>query len=278
MGVGIMIGGIGIMSAVLVLASASTPLVHGLQPRGAAVLWIFVGPSLVPLLVDLSRKDSVASSSQLANRAMLGSLVCFGSVLAFPTPGTQVAIGTLPCWILLGVLLQDAMNAGSQSPWWEGAGSRWAKAATMMVLLVFAIHTSNRWVHNTPLHLRGASFLRLEASLAEKELAIARAIEETNCDRLVFDGHSHNRFYFWTHTRPLTAANPTFWPRMLTAREQKRWMEQLDRTDKCCIVVPTESTRLAADYMPELRQSLRQHWSEQYSTHGWLIAKRDQDD
>ena len=278
MGVGIMLSGIGIVSGVLVLVSAGTPLLHGLQPRGAAMLWIFVGPSLVPLLVDPSRKKLFDSSTQLANRAMLGSLVCLGAVLAFPTPGTQVAIGTLPCWILLGVLLQDAMNAAARAPTWEGVRSRWAAAATMMVLLVLAIHTSNRWVHNTPLQLEGAKFLRLEASLAEKELAIARAIQETACERLVFDGHSHNRFYFWTHTRPLTAANPTFWPRMLTAREQQRWMEQLDRTDQCCIVVPTESNRLAADHMPELRQSLRQHWSQQSSTHGWLIAKRIQDE
>ncbi len=260
-------------TTVLTVRDLSHSLEHGLKPRGAEGWLVSMGPALAPWLF-------VTSAPKNSMRLLLSLWVCLSPLIAFPTPGTQVAIGTLPSYLLLGVLSDDLYRKGMENILGTAKPNvRWLRLAvlgTLFILFVHAMHLGGRWLSNRPLGLHGSTLLRLPADVADKEIAITRAIAQSGCSIVAFDGHNHNRFYFRTQTRPLTSANPTFWPRMLSQAEKESWGQRLDQEQRLCVVIPPECDRLAGGYAAELRAKLREPLETTLSEAGWLVGVRTQ--
>lgn len=273
---------IAFVSTVLVVADWSTPLIHGLEPRGAANWLVMVGPAISIWLLTID-------SPVRMYRPFLILVTFLSPLMAYPTPGTQMSLGTAPCWIVIGIIASNYVrkfvldrrdngleNARSEmtglSETRHRAGSRVAMTLTFFLCFVAGTAAWGRWLSNTPISLRGSHLLRLDKELVDKEMRIVEAIAQTGCHHLVFDGHNHNRFYFWTDAVPLTDANPTFWPRMITSREQSRILGALDQTEQVCMVVPPESDQLASDRTKSLREAMYRTFEEIERVDDWKIG------
>ena len=239
------------------------PLIHGLEPRGAAPWLVVVGPALVPWMVRFR--------SHITNNTwMIAGIVILSPLMAFPTPGTQMSLATATSWIVIGLLLDSCSRVFIRPK-----VSRWALRSVSIACALWILANSwYRYASNESLDLAGARLLRLESSQAIQQRRIAKAILETHCDQLAFDAHTHNRFYFWTGCSPLTHANPTFWTRMLTSQEQQKWVESLGSSKTICVVLPPENEALATNQTSELRCILLDGWIEQENIDGWRIGIR----
>jgi hypothetical protein len=273
-----------VLTAVLVAAyqAASdwwSPLVHGLEPRGASTWLVVIGPALS---IWLLRSDEPVRSLS----PYVIAVTWLAPLMAYPTPGTQLTLGTSFGWVVLGLLASFCFRSLANHPSPQNFstdrtkilfGTRNVGLLPLMSVslgILVSIVGWQRWLGYSPIGLRGSNWLRLDPVTCKQELEIARAIEKTGCDRLVFDGHNHNRFYFWTDTEPLTAANPTFWPRMLTIEEQKRIQSVLQEDTSVCMVIPPESNALSSERTRAVRASYYQGWEETERIGDWRVGVR----
>jgi hypothetical protein len=289
------------VGALFLLIDFIGPLVHGLEPRGAAPWLVLAGPAMLPwlLLKDQRNSPVLASADGMRTHSapiaitnlsspmhLMAVWILLGIGTAYPTPGTQLSLATAPAWILLAMLLGSTNAMDGVAPKFAGfvpgylgrhiGAPRTLDSVVCVGLLIFAVALSAPawilWGTGTRIDVHGANLMRLEPRQAHREGAIVRAIQDTNCDYLVFDGHTHNRFYFWMNKEPLTAANPTFWPRMLTAKEQLAWRTKLRALDRLCLVRPPESEQLAGAFAVELRSELLVNWEQTGEVDGWRIG------
>ena len=254
-----------------------TPLIHGLEPRGAANWLILVGPVTSLWLLTIE-------SPARQYRPYIIITAFLAPFMAYPTPGTQMSLGTAPSWIVLGIISSACIQNLIRRTQSVRGTTQESNAITphprptallpmtLLLCLISGATAWYRWFSFSPVELRGSSLLRLDQVNRDKEFKIAQAIRRTGCDHLVFDGHNHNRFFFWTDTEPLTAANPTFWPRMLTAEEQLRVISALKASGKVCMVVPPESDQLASEQTQSVRQAFYNAWEETESVDNWRIG------
>jgi len=200
----------------------------------------------------------------------LVSLVCLAPAIAYPTPGTQLSLATAFAWIPMAICLQQSILA--QSP--TVAPRALVRSAGIVTLLILAMSVTPwiRWAINEPLIGEGVRLMRLDPPLAKKENAVTQAILDTNSAYLTFDGHNHNRFYFRTGLRPLTSANPTFWPRMLTDAEQSRLIERIRECNSMCVVIPSESDALAGGYASLVRREMHRSVSKRLVVDDWQVG------
>ncbi|MCE3014604.1 MAG: hypothetical protein ACK56W_14360 [Pirellula sp.] len=260
--------GIGIVAyagAVLtILNDFWRPLMHGLESRGATSWLVLAGPAMLPLLWVRTRKHLPSPM------VFLVSLVCLAPAIAYPTPGTQLSLATAFAWIPMAICLQQSILA--QSP--TVAPRALVRSAGIVTLLILAMSVTPwiRWAINEPLIGEGVRLMRLDPPLAKKENAVTQAILDTNSAYLTFDGHNHNRFYFRTGLRPLTSANPTFWPRMLTDAEQSRLIERIRECNSMCVVIPSESDALAGGYASLVRREMHRSVSKRLVVDDWQVG------
>ncbi len=223
------------------------PLIHGLMPRGAASFLVTVGPILAPIL--LLRK-----TSQL--RLALAMTACLSPILAFPVPGTQINLGTLP--ILLGLIVASFDVCEFEIVPSEMPRILCEKAAPIVALLivlatcVFGV----RWLNNTPLDQPGCRWVRIEPVRAAQEIAVADCIRNIDTEWLAFDKHNHNRFFFWTEKKPLTSLTPTFWPAFLTEKQQEKVVRAASSVDSICVVKLQDQGLNLSDYAPSVERAL----------------------
>jgi hypothetical protein len=266
-----------VVGTIHVVLDWSTPLVHGLEPRGAANWLILVGPVTSLWLLTME-------SPTRPYRHYIVLATFLAPFMAYPTPGTQVSLGTAPGWIVLGLItsagiqsLITKLQAAREAVLSPTMCTAWTRQAALLPAAVVLCLVSGsaawyRWFSFSSLELRGSRLLRLDPMIREREFKIVQAIKRTGCKHLVFDGHNHNRFFFWTETEPLTAANPTFWPRMLTADEQIRVISSLQANGKVCMVIPPESDQLASVRTRSVRQAFYKSWQEIDQIDNWKIG------
>lgn len=254
--------------ATVIAKDASSALEHGLQDRGAARLLIAASPVLALWLVSGRRRLK-------QTRLALAGCCLLWPLMAFPTPGTQTAIGSLPVLIALGIFLGDLVHWFHLMKWKTRPIRSLASIVVALAAVASLFPSIQRWNGGTSLNFVGSRWLRLPQQQAREQRDIVNAIRMTGASELAFDAHTHGRFYFWTQTSPLTDANPTFWPRMLTESESERWTERLDHSrSPICIVVPPDADRLAGQQEQALRRNLHRN-SQQVSTiNDWRILVR----
>ena len=227
------------------------PLQHGLRPRGAAFFLATAGPAVMPLLLLKDR-------SQL--RLALAMLGCLSPLLAFPVPGTQVSLGTLPILLGLVVCASDSCHKLFVSE----RAIELAHRRVVFGLFVMAIAATcvfgHRWVNNEALDQPGCRWVRLKPQRAAQEKAVADCIRNTDASKLAFDSHNHNRFFFWTGKQPLTSTNPTFWPAMLTERQKAKIELAAKNADSICVVKLNQERVQLSEYAPSVERALFSSW------------------
>jgi hypothetical protein len=258
----------------LVARSLLSPLHHGLEVRGAAIWLSVVGPAIAPFLFHRIRLSTA--------RVAIAVLACLSPLIAFPTPGTQLSIGTVPGLIVAGIVLSDVFVAFQIRMAWSFRGLQIRDMAirTLVLFGILLIPLSSgaaiyRYMTNVPLNLAGASWMRLDATTVAEQQAIVQAIQESHSQYLAFDGHNHNRFYFWTRLRPISAMNPTFWPRLLSDKDLSAQKSQIEHLNRVCVVVDPEVEALTGVRASEFRQSLVENWSTVKRVGKWTIGVRE---
>lgn len=254
-------------TALTMFSTATDSLIHGLAPRGAANLLAFLGPVIA---IQICRTRSRRGRA----RFFLAASMLLGPLLAYPTPGTQLAIGSLATLIGIGVLVGDSVHVFHLNQW-ETRPLRGLASLVVAGLCIASFGPAMlRYESFTPLDLPGCRWLRLETSLANRERDIAKAITLSGCRYLVFDGHNHNRFFFWTSATPLTAANPTFWPNMMRERELMERQERLRMPQSICLVAPPDAEILYPESRRQDRANLFKDSTLVSTVQQWRVFTR----
>lgn len=245
---------------------AFSPLVHGLAPRGGEHFLAIMAPWIMPWLLH----DTVGlRDQQKQDRWLIALLGIFAPLLAFPTPGTQLAIGTLPVWIGLAVIASDRWLWQTQ---YVGAMQK-AVAFSCVLLFSVAVFATGRWVGSTALDQPGCRWVRVDDATAKSEQSLARAIRDMQCDHLAFEAHNHNRFFFWTHSQTLTAINPTFWPALINPTHAAQIERAIQTSASPICVVRSNSDYLRPEHALGTRQKLLENWECFEEFESWKIGR-----
>jgi hypothetical protein len=257
---------VGLSVALLMLVvECYRPIEHGLSARGAARFLTSVGPFLMPCL--LLRKTTTL-------RLALAMSGCLSSLLAFPVPGTQVALGTVPVLLALVVGTYDSVQIQFQQQRWSQLVLKFAGPVVAVALLVSTIAFGYRWTVYTPLDQPGCQWVRLEDERASLEKNLANAIRETPGEFLAFDLQNHNRFFFWTGKKPVTPISPTFWPRMLTEEQQLTIRDQFNFSGDVCVVKIPDCGVELDQFCPEIAEVMLLDWQENREVSQWRVGLR----
>jgi len=214
------------------------PPTHGLQPRGGMWMLASFAPTLMGLL--LLRDTPSNNLSEKTARCVLAVTAILMPLSMFPTPGTQVAIGTLPLWLGCLLLADDSLKAWHESS--TGASAAWASRigwalAGLMVAAVISRDISY-WHYRSqrmPLALPGTGGLRLaEDRVAQYQHAVQTLRERAAS--FVFAEHGYNSLYLWSGITPPTPLNTTFGRILLRPEQQVRIVESLKQAPGMCVV------------------------------------------
>jgi hypothetical protein len=223
------------------LKETPVPLTHGLVDRGGAAM--LVALALPMLWVVLAGADD-DDGGGFGGRLGLCLVACLQPLAAYPTAGTQVAVGSLPLALGCVVALHDAARRAS-SPL-----VRWTPAVVVALLactlLLRDVQFQRARAALTPLDLPGAARLRLAPARVADYQWLARTLR-TNTDTFVFGEHARNSFYFWTAMSPPTALNAPFWTFLLTPAEQRRVIAALEGVPRAGVVHEMAEYKLAED-------------------------------
>jgi hypothetical protein len=253
---------LGLVVLLLLASSSTTSLVHGLIPRGAGMFLLWFVPFGIHLI------NPKCFGSTMPSRFVVLLAIC-SPLIAFPVSGTQIEIGTVPGLILLGSWI------GKSQLFEVRVGSSYHRVAIAGVAaLSFVTLFANwsRYIGNEPLRLPGSQAMRLPSEVVREQQAIVKAIEATGSDKLIFEGHNNNRFYFWTKSRPLTFATPTFWPRFLDERERREFREQLLVPGRYCVVRVPNYEAFYDDRTIEIQGALRHTWQPVSQIDDWHVG------
>ncbi len=225
-------------------ADLGNPIEHGLDDRGHAGL-------LMSLLAPLSWLVVVGGPNQSSNerfsRITLACIAAVQPLIAYPTPGTQMAMGSLPLLLIALLTVHDFIRAEierHESATGFGTLLNKAVVAAPMVLIGLSVgHRCHHFERSEPLNLAGATRLRMHPVLAKQTREVVRQIR-TNSDTFVSLHNGYNSLYLWAEMQPPTGLNATFWPWMLSDEQQERVIAALKSRDRiCCIekVIPERS-------------------------------------
>jgi len=191
--------------------------------------------------------------------------------IAFPIAGTQVELGTIPTLVAVGIGLWGWRN----SRCFDRASYEWLFLQRIQgygFVAAACLLGGSIWIQwgiyraNTALALPGAYLLRLPEEVVSQE---HRLVDEINristsswppMQHLVFEGHNNNRFFFWTGLKPLTATNPTFWPRMITPSQEARIVQAIAESAGTCVVRVPDYRLLIGDSAQESTGWIESHF------------------
>jgi hypothetical protein len=240
--------GVGVLALAIAclyyLLETCIPLVHGTIDRGAA--GTLVGMALPMIWVLAKPADRRGSSDVMeAPRLFLALLACLQPLGAYPTPGTQMAVGSLPVVLGCVIVLHDGIRAAGA--WRAGT---WLVAAVSLLLVSTVglrdIQFRRRWSSLASLGLPGAHRIRLPSELTTRFRWLTRTLRE-HTDTFVFAEHAHDSFYLWTERPPPTGLNPPSWPFMLDRAEQERVVAALRSAGRVGVVHEPFALRLPDD-------------------------------
>lgn len=219
------------------LTQTFAPLQHGLQDRGAAGALVgWAAPLLwIVLLPGQGFDQSKPTGPPSAGRLGLCLVAALQPLAAYPTPGTQMAVGSVVIALGLIVALHDALQLEHH---WLPRASLIAQGFAMLLVCTLLVRCSHFYKHRqglTPLALPGAQHLRVPAETAETHRWLAETLRERTAT-FVFGEHARNSLYFWTGLRPPTPLNPTFWPFLLGPAQQQRIIEALEQQPRAGVV------------------------------------------
>jgi hypothetical protein len=270
----------------------------GLEVRGCSAWLLSFGPLLAWAAIPMrptrgtSAEDGDRPTAEPQPENFVGGVCvaivgCLLPLMAYPTPGTQVELGTV------GLLLVSLIVVGHHWPACELAKPREPRPSDptlsragvqpvfvlLAALLLITADRDVRWTMRREsyraVNLPGAQWLRLPAKQAQQQQALVAAIERRHVSTFVFAEHGQNRFYFWTGMAPPTGFNATFWPYMLTDRQQGEVIRQLEQRPASCVIAMDGGDALVPqDRLVPLRTYLQRAYQPSERIGPWVIWDR----
>jgi len=251
------------------LSESNQPLVHGLQDRGAAGLLLGIAAPVLWILLLPGFGARQEQSEWFLGRLPLCLIAALQPMAAYPTPGTQMAIGTLV--LALGSLLALHDLTKSEQDWLPKVQC-WIPGMLLLLVCTLCVRGDQTFRYReslTPLALPGADWMRVTKEKSEQFQWLVKTLQN-EADTFVFGEHACNSFYFWTGIRPPTSLNPTFWPYLLGEKEQQRIITSLDESLVSAVVHQPFDAQLPNG---PLLEYLKQHYRpalHRQATEVWL--------
>jgi hypothetical protein len=240
------------------------PLIHGLQPRGCAEILCVASPAIVAgwwLLrnipgtvtsrmaegrlnngVTISQRTSEVDEPHRSSLIVLALVAALQPLIAFPVPGTQLALGTLP---LLALLIDGSRLAWQEMvlvPAWRSAVSRFDQHRGTLQRLVFLLpglvlaYQTVRFLQASPLDLPGARLLRLPPSQAHSLQQVVEAIRQEQAQTFIFRWHNRPSWYLWSEITPPYHQLPPSWVYLLPYERKLQQWEELQQVSRVLVI------------------------------------------
>jgi hypothetical protein len=231
------------------LLEGMVPLVHGLMPRVSSEVLFALSPAILGgwlkiRLGDLKRfgVGESLSHQQSGILVVLATVAALQPLIAYPVPGTQLSLGTLP----LLLLLVD----GCRIAWSDPAvhriseGIRFCQIIDRRSLLRVACWSAVvpccvlgwRYGSRESLGLQGAHRLRLSPDETIRIREWIASIRNADVDSLVFRWHNRPSWYLWTGLVPPHCQLPPSWTYLISETQQEEQLESYRRMDRVLIV------------------------------------------
>jgi hypothetical protein len=219
-----------------VFCESFRPFAHGLDDRAAAGL---LAACVTPLAWLVLCGPSSGANSDLTRR-LLAILAVTLPLSAYPTPGTQLAIGTWPALLIVAVVTGDWLtrletDAPLAMPA-VGTYLRGMAAVAVLTLLCRDVAAWRQWSAAEPLGLPGAEYLRLPPEEAESRRKVVQYLQD-HADVFVASPTGCCSLYLWSGLAPPTTRNVTFWEVLLSERDQQSVIDALERAKHPLLVV-----------------------------------------
>lgn len=239
-------------SALAYVAESTQPLVHGLDSRGNVEGLLAVMP-LMAVVLFFGQKEQ----GDYIPRLMLCLVAPLQTLAAYPTPGTQSAVGSYPIALAALIASHDLwltvkvnssrMRETNRS--WLRLVERAPQLAVGLLALTLLFRGACVFHHRSQLDsldLPGASLMRLPGDEARQYQQLVSELN-SHSSTFVFAEHGVNSIYLWAKCPPPTNANATFWPYLLSSDEQQEIADVLRK----------KAPKVAAIRHPLLQKSIR---------------------
>jgi hypothetical protein len=286
---GLLVGVLGFV-ALRTFGETSVPVLHGLEDRaGVGVLLACVIPFAWLGLVPAAGN---ANPSTALPRVLLVVSALLLPLMTYPTPGTQIAIGSLPVLWLLVLIAHDLWVAlrqtqseqaslarvdGNKSSTTTGRATSESlstsacrlglRGIVVLTCVTACLRLTTNWSHWAAcesLDLPGAIQLRLPPEAVASRRAVTHYLR-THGDTFIATPTGCCSFYLWTEIEPPTTYNTTYWTVLLTHEQQQEVIARLKSADRPLVLVdhaqaPVKHTTsllhqyLAAEFVTQWRQ------------------------
>jgi len=290
-----------LLAALILWGDALTPLVHGLRPRGCAELLLAASPAILSgwLLLRFPRASKESSANQSdpsANRMPsqdhlvprdpntaaypyvgIAVIAALQPLIAFPVPGTQLSLGTLPLLLILidGCRLAVECLANAWSSKLPTDKPLRLKTSHVMLLSTLAVLpcllATQRYLARPSLGLPGATTLRLSQADRVATHELISAIHGARADAFVFRWHNRPSWYLWAQATPPYHQLPPSWTYLVSLEQQNEQLKKLRHYSKVLIIDEHYAPRKIPPASP-----LHQAWesSTHYSQYGTDFSLR----
>jgi hypothetical protein len=226
------------------LVETFQPLYHGSQDRGqigllASFFTPYVWIILLPVRSDTSERQAAAPNACFA-RLSLCLIAVLQPLIAYPVPGTQMAIGSLALVVALLTAIHDAVESLRRERHFLLPAGRGVVIGILTVLLITAISRDvYLWAERSrlpSLDLAGASRLRLPEETVAMERWTVEQLRE-RADTFLCLPSGHNSLYLWSGIEPPTGFNTTVWQDLLSDQRQREIIDAVSARQRVCVVV-----------------------------------------
>jgi hypothetical protein len=226
------------------LVETFQPLYHGSQDRGqigllASFFTPYVWIILLPVRSDTSERQAAAPNACFA-RLSLCLIAVLQPLIAYPVPGTQMAIGSLALVVALLTAIHDAVESLRRERHFLLPAGRGVVSGILTVLLITAISRDvYLWAERSrlpSLDLAGASRLRLPEETVAMERWTVEQLRE-RADTFLCLPSGHNSLYLWSGIEPPTGFNTTVWQDLLSDQRQREIIDAVSARQRVCVVV-----------------------------------------
>ena len=248
------------------------PLVHGLQPRGASEAILAFSPAIVvgwlvlrlnppkTETTDLSKTCRTSISNRMA-LSSIAAIAAFQPLIAYPVPGTQLSLGTLPLVLLLVDGCRTAREENHLKLFSSWLGPRGKSslppfspagllATGCVMVCIPVLVTGHRYFSRNSLALPGADLLRLDSQETERILAWMKTIQESNVDSMAFRWHNRPSWYLWTEIQPPHCQLPPSWNYLIGDARQQQQLKEYERFDRVLVVDESYSPPVSVPRSP----------------------------
>lgn len=226
------------------LVESFQPLYHGSQDRGQVGLLVsyfapYVWIILLPVRSGSPEQIESAPSVYFA-RLSLCLIAVLQPLIAYPVPGTQMAIGSVALVVALLTAIHDAIESlGSENHVLLPA-SRGALIGVLGLLFLTVIcrdvYLSTERTQMASLDLAGAARLHLPNETIATERWTVEQLHE-HADTFVCLPSGHNSLYLWSGIEPPTGFNTTVWQDLLSDERQHEIIAAIHMRPRVCVVV-----------------------------------------